>query len=490
MEEFSITNELEVVNELKFNIIYKDKEYQLNINNTNYHIIFILKNDKEFPPEFYQEEYNLDKLKKSNLLFSLYTKIDDIISFLKINIEENKYTIEIANEKVLLTVKSGVVGIPDIKLLIKKKEINEKNIIPLICEEINNLKEKISIYEQNKNDNNKNNNKSEIFLKNTKRYECYKEIIYGVNLFPNGNFIAYSGSKKTGGKLYVFEGKKKKNVYKIAGEHKHAISYLEIINNNDFITCSFDKKIILWNINGIKPTAKETLEGHSGKIFKVIYINPKIYSCGENGEIFVWEKKGQKYICSKKLKALEGKGIIYNLLQLNQNQFISSDSIGNLICWSIQKLEQEFKMKVDKSKWNHAISKINDTKILFGGQDYIQLINLKEQKIEKSIKVKSNIFSIDLLNDEYFICGDNQGKLTIREINTLDKKIGKTLKDSKEEKDKKPKKEEKDKKDKKDQKIGNEIFYCAKRFDDNSFLMCSSHKKIYLFNYKKNDNNK
>ena len=89
-----------------------------------------------------------------------------------------------------------------------------------------------------------------------------------------------------------------------------------------------------------------------------------------------------------------------------------------------------------------------------------------------------------IINDEYFICGDNQGKLAIREINTLDKKISKTLKDSKEEKDKK------DKKDQKDQKLSKEIFYCAKRFDDNSFLMCSSHKKIYLFNYKNNDNNK
>ena len=311
-------------------------------------------------------------------------------------------------------------------------------------------------------------------MRNTKKYEGYKEIIYGINIFPNGTFIAYSGSKKTGGKLYVFESKKKKNVYKITGEHKHAISYLEIIDNNNFITCSFDKKIILWNINGIKPTVKETLEGHSGKIFKVIYINPKIYSCGENGEIFIWAKKDQKYICSKKLKEVEGKGIIYNVFHLNQNQFISSDSIGNLICWNIQKIEQEFKMKVAKSKWNNAISKINDTKILYGGQDSIQLINLKEQKIEKSITVKSNIFSIGLLNDEYFICGNNEGKLAVREINTLDKKIGRTIKVANKDKNKNDK----------------EIFYCAKRFDDNSFLMCSSHKKIYLFKYKNDGGNK
>ena len=72
MEEFPNTNVLEVVNELKYNITYKDKEYQLNINSTNDHIIFILKNDKEFPPEFYQEEYDLDKLKKI-IYYSLCT---------------------------------------------------------------------------------------------------------------------------------------------------------------------------------------------------------------------------------------------------------------------------------------------------------------------------------------------------------------------------------------------------------------------------------
>ena len=36
MEVFPLSNELELRNELKFNIIYKDKTYQLNINSTNF----------------------------------------------------------------------------------------------------------------------------------------------------------------------------------------------------------------------------------------------------------------------------------------------------------------------------------------------------------------------------------------------------------------------------------------------------------------------
>jgi len=474
MERPIICNELELINELKFNTIYKGKEYELSINKVKSNYLFILKNEEDFPPELYEEEYNLEKFKKNNLLFSLYNKIEDVFLFLKNNIEENKYNIEIDKEKVIFNVKSGVIGINDIKINIKKKEIDQNITIQLLCEEVKKLKEKIANIEQNKLNNNNNiNDNNKISLEIKKKYENYQEIIYGINIFPNDNFIAYNGK----GKLFIFGGKKLKNVYKIQGKHKNAISYIEIIDNNNFITCSFDKKIIIWNINGIKPTIRETLEGHSGKIFKVIYINPKIYSCGENGEIFIWEKKDKNFSCSKKLKGLEGKGIIYNLLQLNKNQLISSDNFGNLICWDLQNLNQEFKMNVAKSKWNNAIAKINDMTILYGGKDFIQLINLKDKKIEKSIKVKSIIYSIDLLNDDYFICGNNLGKLEIRKVDTLDKVFVKKFSNKN--------LIDKNDKDKKNNNVNQEIFFGVKKFNNNNMLLvCSSFKKIYLLNYK------
>ena len=468
--------------ELDIKINYKDKEYQFNISKVNSNALFVLKNDKDFPPEIYEEQCDFEKLKKQNLLFSLYNKIGDIILFISLNIKENKYILEITKEKAIFKIKSGVIGIPDISIFIKKKEIGQNNLIPLLCEEVKNLKEKIKILENNNLNNKVINNKKiinneKLSLKIVKKYENYNEIIYGINVFPNGNFIAYSGNRKIGSKLFVFEGKTQKNVYKIKGSHKHAISYLEIIDDNNFITSSFDKKIIIWSIKGIKPKEEQTLEGHSGEIFKVIFINPKIYSSGQNGEIIIWEKKEKKYICVKILKA--GEQNVYNLLQLNVNQFISCNGDGKLICWNLQNYNEEFNMKVANSKWNNGIIKIDEMKIIYGGVNYIQLINLKDKIIEKSIKINSMVFSMELLNNKYLIIGDNRGKIEIRENNSLNIITQKNFKIKEDEKEDKNK----------DKKKGNnisiqEIFYGAKKINENSFLICSNKKKIYIMKIK------
>ena len=483
MEANSIIKE-EVINELNIKINSKDKEYQLNINRVKSNILFLLKIDSVFPPEIYEEEYNLEKLQKENKLFSLYQKLEEIISFIVFNLKKNNYILEINKEKAIIKINSGVIGIPDINLLIKKKEINQNNLISLLCEEVKTLKEKLNSLENKNfnnnilNDNNNinlnNNKESKISIKIAKQYENYKEKIYGINIFPNGNFIAYSGNNKTGSQLFIFEGKKQKNVYKVTGQHKRAISYLEIIDDNNFITSSFDRKIVTWSIKGIKPKVEQTLKGHSGKVFKVIFINPKIYSSGEFGEIIIWEKKDQKYICAKVLKPF--KFTVYNILHLNLNQFISCDKFGNLLCWNLQNFNQESKMKVPDSFWNNGIVKLDDIKILYGGRRYIQIINIKDAKIEKSIKIKTIVFSMELLNNNYFIYGDNVGNIEIREINTLNKIAYKKFKE-------KPKQDNKDNKNNKDNKkvyVNHELFYAAKKYKENYALICSSKKKIYL----------
>lgn len=474
------------IQEFNLKINYKDKVFKLDVSKNDKNILLKISNIELFPPEIYEEELNLENLKKDNILFSLYNKIEDIIAFINFNLKENQYNLDINEKQATLCIKSGVIGIPEIKLVIKKKEIDEKKIIPLICDEMKKLKEKIEILEE-KNNNiinnynimNNNINSSKYSLKIIKKYENYKDIIYGVNIFPNGNFIAYSGNNKNGSNLYIFSGEKKKNVYDISKSHEKAISYLEIIDDNNFITCSFDKKIIIWSINGIKPVKGDTLEGHSGKIFKVIFINPRIISCGENGEIIIWEKKDEKYTCAKKLNSL-GKNV-YNLLRINNDQFISSDDLGNLICWNLYKYVQVYSIQIAKSRWNNEIVKINDSTILFGGKCFIQIINLKKKKIEKSIKIKSIIFSIELLNNEYFICGDNHGKIEIREINTLNKITQKKFLPKINNNNKG--KEEENKKNKIINK--NEIIYKVKKINENNFIICSDLKRIFLIKFIK-----
>ena len=450
--------------DLDFKINLNEKMYQFNLKNFDNSIILNLSNVDEFPPLIYEEEFNLEKLKKDNLLFSLYNSIDDIILYLEANFKEKNYIFDINDKEIILTIKSSVIGIPNIKLVIKKKEVNEKLIILTLCEEVKKLKEKIKKLENLEiNNNNNNNNNNNIQKKNIpklkiiKKFTNYKNPIYGINVFPNGNFISYSGNNIKGSSLFIYKKDTKKRIYNILSSHKKAISYLEIIDNNTFITSSFDKTIIIWDLKGIIPTIKQNLEGHSGKIFKVISINSKLISGGENGEILIWENKENKYSLSKKIDNLQSS--IYNILQIDLNNFITCDDLGNLISWSNNNYTQKFKMKVVKSRWNNAIIKIDESKILIGGINKIQMVNLKEKKIEKEIFIHNRIiFSLNLLFDNYFLSGDNFGNMELREIDTLKDVKTKFLEYQ-------------------------EIIYSIRNLDDNFFIVSTKNKKIYLMKY-------
>ena len=116
-------------------------------------------------------------------------------------------------------------------------------------------------------------------------------------------------------------------------------------------------------------------------------------------------------------------------------------------------------MKVVKSRWNNAIIKIDESKILIGGINKIQMVNLKEKKIEKEIFIHNRIiFSLNLLFDNYFLSGDNFGNMELREIDTLKDVKTKFLEYQ-------------------------EIIYSIRNLDENFFIVSTKNKKIYLMKY-------
>jgi hypothetical protein len=119
-------------------------------------------------------------------------------------------------------------------------------------------------------------------------------------------------------------------------------------------------------------------------------------------------------------------------------------------------------MKVCKSRWNNAIVKLEENKILIGGIYKIQMVNLKEKKIEKEIITHNRIiFSLNLLFDNYFLSGDNFGNIELREIDTL--------------------------KDIKTKYLEYQaIVYSIKNLYDNFFLVSTKNKTMYLMKYNLN----
>ena len=70
--------------------------------------------------------------------------------------------------------------------------------------------------------------------------------------------------------------------------------YIEIENENNFITCSDDRSIRFWSKKNNIYSLKETIiEAHKSGILKIKYIKNKKYliSCSEDETIKIWEKK-------------------------------------------------------------------------------------------------------------------------------------------------------------------------------------------------------
>ena len=85
------------------------------------------------------------------------------------------------------------------------------------------------------------NENKKLFLIKSKEITEHKEWICSMNIFPSGNLISVSRDKSI--KIY----NNLEIIQDIENAHNSDINYIEIIDENNFITCSNDKSIIFWN---------------------------------------------------------------------------------------------------------------------------------------------------------------------------------------------------------------------------------------------------
>ena len=165
----------------------------------------------------------------------------------------------------------------------------------------------------------------------------------------------------------------------IIEEHTGAIysMYLTKKNSNCFLTSSTDKLIkkILISDNFNDYSVLSTLKGHNSSVYKAIELNSnQILSCSDDGCLIIWENINKigdeenssfnklnfindflninkdsnnnkisnisnKYLINKKLNQILDKDeIIYDILQINNNLFVSSSLYGYLRFWEINSM--------------------------------------------------------------------------------------------------------------------------------------------------------
>jgi len=168
---------------------------------------------------------------------------------------------------------------------------------------------------ENKMENEENKKPSKNAKKNKKKHEKRKkkkeleaalnEIVYcdlikkkemNINLiylksFPSGNIVA------TFDKYIIIYDIDFKEIQKIENAHEDLIHYVDIKDENNFVTCSDDLNIKTWiKTNGKYQLNKIIKKAHSNFMNNVKYYKDKqLISCGYDGSVKIWGEKEDGY---------------------------------------------------------------------------------------------------------------------------------------------------------------------------------------------------
>ena len=396
----------------------------------------------------YESNFKIEYLRKFKLLYSSFT-IDELIQFINALINQNSVKIEDNKNNVKLILISTLVNHPNVELILKnqtnkpneiiekknilKNNINEKQIINFSKELINLYDRENDILNMNlqnksliKNQINKLNvldtkieklNKR-IFENLTKNYnlETINSIIgindqvYSISMFPSGKFISVSNESI----IHIYDCFFN-IIQKIENAHEKAILYVDVKDENNFVTCSVDKNIKTWiKENNKFIFNKIILNAHTDIIKKVLYFsNGNLISCSSDCSIKIWKLCKDNYINIKQLNHNQQVNSI--LLLENKNIFISSGEDGTKF-WDLKNYECIFYNKETFcGSWN-GICKIDDDKIIVQGKNTkcLKVISVNDKKIIHEIYNSINVWGLFFIKDkDLILVGGNSNDILI-----------------------------------------------------------------------------
>ena len=239
----------------------KFKQYQIQLNYYLDQIYFRIKNDNNI----YESFYTLQYLQNYKLLNSNYT-IDEMIKFINGLINQKNIKIEKNENNLKLILISTLPNHPNVELIINKKNIISNELIEKLINEIkeiknenNKLKNRIEKIENKNNilnkrieliENNNNELKNKIkilegyhkdkykikltkcYLQNINYIQPHNNWITSLSSFPSGNIISVSSDKS----IIIYDIHLN-ILQKIKNAHDDSIVYVEVKDENNFITC-------------------------------------------------------------------------------------------------------------------------------------------------------------------------------------------------------------------------------------------------------------
>ena len=258
------------------------------------------------------ENENKKEIKKINKNIELIQKYD----FEKLN---NKIKLmEKENEDLKNTIKLIANNNENIDKKNKKEKEELYNKIEIIVNNITDLNNKIELIKKNNEEiNNEIENEKKMLIKikkqnrilkeyiNKDKYEMkliksisqnniiqqQKNYIKSLSVFPLGNII--SACYKS---IIIYDNNL--NILQtIPYAHNGDVNYIEILNENNFISCSSDKSIKFWIKKDYQFINNKIINNaHENNIIKVIYCsNKNLISCSYDNTIKIWKENNNNY---------------------------------------------------------------------------------------------------------------------------------------------------------------------------------------------------
>ena len=198
---------------------------------------------------------------------------------------------------------------------------------------------------------------------------------------------------------------------------QNGIYYISQLKNLNLICCS-EKiikiiKILEKNKNSNKLfEVVQTLQKHSNIIWKVIELSDNnLISCSSDKTIIIWENKNNFYKFKYFIPIFADS--VRSILETKINEIVYTSFYEQKLFFYNLKTRNQIKIlsKIFCSGWNNDIFYYNENYIFIGGNLNIYLINIKKYIIINSFETENFILSFLLIGNNYLLTGDNKGNI-------------------------------------------------------------------------------
>ena len=198
---------------------------------------------------------------------------------------------------------------------------------------------------------------------------------------------------------------------------QNGIYYISQLKNLNLICCSEKIIKIIKILDKNKKSNKlfeviQTLSKHSNIIWKVIELSDNnLISCSSDKTIIIWENKNNFYKFKYFIPIFADS--VRSILETKINEIVYTSFYEQKLFFYNLKTRNQIKIlsKIFCSGWNNDIFYYNENYIFIGGNLNIYLINIKKYIIINSFETENFILSFLLIGNNYLLTGDNKGNI-------------------------------------------------------------------------------